>query len=72
MSTDRGKHYGEGAYEPRHVIREWGLSFALGNVLKYVQRAGNKPGEARADALQKAMDYLQDEMDATQGPMEGE
>jgi hypothetical protein len=56
------KHYKteNPAYEPIKVIKEWGLNFSLGNVLKYVYRAGKK-GNALED-LQKAKDYLQAEM----------
>ena len=42
-------HYGDKAdpYEAIKVIRAWGLNFSLGNVLKYVARAGKKPGASR-------------------------
>ena len=36
-------HYTEGRkYEPKDVIRDWGLNFNLGNTVKYVARAGRK------------------------------
>ena len=44
------------------VIRAYKLNFALGNVLKYVLRAGRKPEQARADDLKKALWYLNDEL----------
>lgn len=34
------------------------LDFCLGNVIKYVCRAGNKPGEPLLDDLEKAKWYL--------------
>lgn len=43
------------------VIRAFDLNFALGNVIKYVLRAGRKPDEPAHDDLQKALWYLQDE-----------
>lgn len=44
--------------EPIAVIKAWGLDFCLGNVLKYVARAGRKAGESRDSDLHKAMNYL--------------
>lgn len=50
-------HYTEGRkYEPRKVITDWGLSFFLGNVVKYISRAGRK-GPIIED-LKKARQYL--------------
>lgn len=43
-------------YEPIKVIEAWGLDFSLGNVLKYIARAGRK-GDTLED-LNKAMWYL--------------
>ena len=43
-------------YEPRKVIEDWGLNFYLGNVVKYISRAGRK-GSALED-LEKAQQYL--------------
>ena len=44
--------------EPIDVIKSWNLDFCLGNVIKYVARAGKKPGESRDKDLHKAMHYL--------------
>lgn len=51
-------HYGGAAdpYEAIKVIEAWGLGFHLGNVVKYVARAGKK-GPAVED-LRKAAFYL--------------
>ena len=35
-------HYCFGKYEPVKVIQDWELSFCLGNVVKYLARAGRK------------------------------
>lgn len=51
-------HYNKLTPEPIDVITGWRLDFALGSVIKYVARAGSKPGEARERDLQKASDYL--------------
>jgi hypothetical protein len=50
-------HYTEDRkYEPIAVIEDWELNFHLGNVLKYISRAGRK-GEELED-LKKARWYL--------------
>lgn len=56
-------HYADGRrYEPKDVIRDWGLNFNLGNVVKYIARAGRK-GDALED-LSKARQYLDFEIEA--------
>jgi hypothetical protein len=60
MSTvDHPPHYGgeNNPYEAIKVIEAWGLDFHLGNVVKYICRAGLK-GSTLED-LQKAQWYLQ-------------
>lgn len=55
------KHYhADSGVEVIDAIEAWGLSFALGNVVKYIARAGLK-GDARED-LQKALWYLTHEL----------
>lgn len=54
-------HYPAGAYEVWNVIEAWGLGFNLGNVLKYVARAGKK-GPALDDLI-KARNYLNRQID---------
>lgn len=41
-------------------INECDLDFDLGNVVKYVCRAGKKEGESKVSDLSKALDYLKD------------
>ena len=50
------KHYPGGKLEPLKIIQHYGLSFELGNALKYIARCNHK-GTKRED-LQKAADYL--------------
>lgn len=58
-------HYCRGRkYEPKDVIRDWGLNFNLGNVVKYISRNGRKEGESAIRDLLKAMTYLQFEIGA--------
>ena len=49
--------------EPIEVIKAWNLDFCLGNVLKYIARAGHKDGETRDSDLHKAMQYLRFELE---------
>lgn len=57
-SVNHPAHYGgaDNPYEAIKVIEAWGLGFHLGNVVKYVARAGRK-GDA-GDDLRKAAWYL--------------
>jgi len=60
-AVDHPQHYhAESGVEVIDAIEAWGLSFALGNVVKYVARSGHK-GNARED-LQKALWYLTHEL----------
>ena len=56
-------HYKKLKHEPIDVISDWGLNFNLGNVVKYISRAGLK-GDKLAD-LNKALDYLKHEIEQT-------
>lgn len=46
--------------EPIRIIDEWGISFELGNAIKYISRAGRKGGtrDKAIDDLEKANVYL--------------
>ncbi|MFL6760101.1 DUF3310 domain-containing protein [Sphingomonas sp.] len=56
-------HYGGGdnPYESIRVVEAWGLNFNLGNVVKYISRAGKKCNNALED-LEKARWYLDREI----------
>jgi len=47
---------------PIDIIEMYDLNFSLGNVIKYVLRAGKKEGESDLDDLNKALWYLQREI----------
>lgn len=49
--------------QPIEVINSWGLNFNLGNVVKYIARAGRKEGESKDSDLHKAMTYLRYELE---------
>ena len=53
-------HYNSTKITPIAAIKDWKLGFSLGNSLKYIARAGKKPGETELDDLKKAAFYLQD------------
>lgn len=61
----RPAHYGgtSNPYECIKVIRAWGLNFELGNVAKYLSRAGKKPGVEAVDDLRKLITYAQMEIE---------
>ena len=53
-------HYCYGKYEPKDVIRDWGLNFNLGSAVKYIARAGRK--DDIITDLEKARWYLDREI----------
>lgn len=56
------QHYARLDPQPITVIEAWRLTFHLGQVVKYVARAGHKDGESELDDLRKAVWYLQREI----------
>ena len=63
MTDLRPDYYNSCGFEVIDFIDAFSLSFALGNVLKYITRAGKKNGEERLSALYKARYYLQHEIE---------
>ena len=45
-------------YEPRKVIKSWGLDWNLGNAVKYIARCGKKANNSKLIDLEKAMTYI--------------
>lgn len=62
-------HYGgkNNSYEVIKVIRAWGLGFSLGNAVKYIPRAGKKDPKKHIEDLEKAMWYIQEEINFLKG-----
>ena len=62
--TAHPDYYGgkDNPYEAIKVIEAWGLGFNLGNVVKYIARAGKK-GAALPDLI-KARDYITFEIES--------
>ena len=53
-----GYYNPDSAYEPRNVIKAWGLDWNLGNALKYIARCGKKANNSKLIDLEKAMTYI--------------
>ena len=62
-AVNHPNHYGgeRNPYEAIKVIEAWNLNFSLGNVLKYMSRAGKKSDNPLED-LRKAAWYLNREI----------
>jgi len=56
-TVNHPEHYHPGPYEAIKVIEAWELGFHLGNVVKYLSRAGRKHDNSLED-LKKARWYL--------------
>lgn len=56
------KHY-QGTTQPIDLINAQDLNFNLGNVVKYVCRAGKKKGENILSDLEKAQNYINYEIE---------
>ena len=61
------EHYTDGGIETKDFIEAKGLGWNLGNVVKYVSRAGKKPGADYLQDLEKAQSYLTREIEKTRG-----
>lgn len=60
------EHYTYSDIEPIDAIQSWNLDFCLGNVVKYIVRAGRKEGNTILDDLRKARQYLDFEIEFLQ------
>ena len=58
-------HY-QGDYVMR-VIEDFKLDFLSGTIVKYLLRAGNKPGDSEVQDLKKALWYLQRKIKNAEG-----
>lgn len=55
-------HYNQGKIEVWDYIADQGLDFFLGNAIKYISRAGKKYPDKYVEDLQKAIEYLNKEI----------
>ena len=53
-------YYKRGTIEPWDYIRDQGLSYHLGNAVKYISRAGHK--DSAEQDIKKAIHYLENEL----------
>ena len=60
---DHPNHYQAKDMETIDVIEAYNLNFSLGSAIKYILRAGKKPGESSTEDLNKAIWYLQREVE---------
>ena len=58
------EHYGSN-WKIGNFIREQELGFHLGNVVKYVCRAGKKENNTKQRDLEQAIAYLENELETT-------
>ena len=64
-TTTGPSYYQRGSIQVWDFIRDQGLSFHLGNAIKYICRYGHKGGyNAQLSDLKKAIHYLQDELNS--------
>lgn len=63
------EHYCYSKYEPKDVIRAWGLNFNLGSAVKYIARAGRK--DDILQDLKKARQFLTFEIEALEEELDG-
>jgi hypothetical protein len=66
MSKFDPRHYKRGAIEPWDFVASQNLDFFLGNVVKYITRAGHKQYEEEIDDLIKAKIYLDKKINLVQ------
>ena len=56
-------HYTDGKIEVWDYIKDKGLNYFLGNAVKYISRAGKKEPDKYVQDLQKAIAYLNKEIE---------
>jgi hypothetical protein len=59
-------HYTDGKIEVIYFIDDKGLGFCLGNAVKYISRAGKKDPATAIEDLQKALWYINHEIERRQ------
>lgn len=62
--TINPSYYNDSKITPWDVIEDWELGFNLGSCMKYIKRAGKKPGNSKIQDLKKVIAYAQREIEA--------
>ena len=63
MNINKTPSHYQGSIQPIDLINAQNLNFNLGNVVKYVCRAGKKKGENVLSDLEKAQNYINYEIE---------
>lgn len=66
-TIEHPSHYTDGGIETIDFIEAKKLNYRLGNVVKYVSRAGKKDPGTRIEDLKKALWYLEREIGSNDG-----
>ena len=68
-NVNHPSHYDgeDNPYEAIKVIEAWNLGFCLGNAVKYISRVGKKDKSKEVEDLEKAVWYLQREINKLKG-----
>lgn len=64
-------HYNSGNIEVIEAIEDWSLNFHRGNAVKYTARAGKKDPSKEIEDLEKAVWYLNREIERLKAKKEG-
>ena len=62
-TVDHPEHYQGNSIEAIDVIEDFGLNFSLGSAIKYILRAGKKPSASSMEDLQKALWFINREIE---------
>lgn len=66
-SVKHPNHYNQGDIEVIDYIHDQRLGFNLGNAIKYISRAGRKSDNKHIEDLEKAIFYINDEIERIKG-----
>jgi hypothetical protein len=70
-SVNHPAHYNAGKIEVIEAIEDWKLNYHRGNAVKYVARAGKKNPDKEVEDLQKAIWYLNRDIERLMSIREG-
>lgn len=70
-SVNHPAHYNAGKIEVIEAIEDWKLNYHRGNAVKYVARAGKKNPDKEVEDLQKAIWYLNRDIERLTAIREG-
>lgn len=70
-SVNHPSHYNAGKIEVIEAIEDWKLNYHRGNAVKYVARAGKKNPDKEVEDLQKAIWYLNRDIERLTAIREG-